>query len=71
MSLEVPLEEPLELTGFYGIDEDQLAALSDADLKQLQTAGGLEPTYMVLASLSQLSGLIQKKQHRILNALDH
>jgi hypothetical protein len=71
MSLEVPLEAPLELTGFYGIDEDQLAALNDADLKQLQRAGGLEHTYMALASLSQLSGLIQKKHHRILNALDH
>ena len=66
MRLEVPLDDPLELTGFYGIDEDQLAALSDADLKQLQTAGFLEHTYMVLASLSQLSGLIQKKQHRMI-----
>ena len=66
MRLEVPLDDPLELTGFYGIDEDQLAALSDADLKQLQTAGFLDHTYMVLASLSQLSGLIQKKRHRMI-----
>ena len=66
MSLEIPLDEPLELTGFYGIDEDQLAALGDADLKQLQAASCLEPTYMAIASLSQLSGLIQKKQRRIM-----
>jgi hypothetical protein len=70
MRLEVPLDDPLELTGFYGIDEDQLAALSDADLKQLQTAGFLDHTYMVLASLSQLSGLIQKKRHRMIKDPD-
>jgi len=70
MRLEVPLKDTLELTGFYGIDEDQLAALSDADLKQLQTAGFLDHTYMVLASLSQLSGLIQKKRHRMIKDPD-
>ena len=70
MRLEVPLNDTLELTGFYGIDEDQLAALSDADLKQLQTAGFLDHTYMVLASLSQLSGLIQKKRHRMIKDPD-
>ena len=71
MALEMPLEASLELTGFYGVDEDQLAGLSDADLKQLQTEGGLESSYMALASLSQLSGLIQKKQQRILRDQDH
>ena len=52
------------LAGFYTINEERLAALSDTTLGHLQRAGYLLPIYMALASLSNFRSLIDRKNRR-------
>ncbi|MDF1679072.1 SapC family protein [Ponticaulis sp.] len=49
------------LVGFHAINEEKLSGLSGEALADLQAQGYLQPTYMALASLSQLGELIRKK----------
>ncbi len=52
------------LAGFYTINEERLAALDAAAIAELHQAGYLQPIYMVLASLSQFRGLIDRKNRQ-------
>jgi hypothetical protein len=50
------------LAGFYTINEERLHALDGQALEQLSRAGFLQPIYMVIASLSNLSVLAERKR---------
>jgi hypothetical protein len=52
------------LAGFYTINEERLASLGGAAFEGLNRAGYLQPIYMALASLSNLRGLIERKNRR-------
>lgn len=52
------------LAGYYTINEERLRGLDAATLGALAAAGHLEPTYMVLASLSAFRDLIERGQRR-------
>jgi hypothetical protein len=52
------------LAGFYTINEERLQGLAGADLERLQRAGHLHAIYMVLASVAQFRGLIDRKNRR-------
>lgn len=52
------------LKGFYGIDEDQLAALAEDKLLALQANGQLQLIYTQIASLAQIYVLIDKQNKR-------
>jgi hypothetical protein len=52
------------LVGFYTINEDRLAALDGTALAALHQGGHLQAIYMVLASLSNLRSLIDRKNAR-------
>lgn len=52
------------LWGFYTIHEERLAALDGAALERLHRDGFLAPVYMAVASLSNLRGLIERKNRR-------
>ena len=49
------------LTGFYTINEERLSNLSGAVLERLNRLGYLQPIYMVIASLSNLRALAERK----------
>lgn len=49
------------LTGFYTINEASLAGLEGGDLVVLNNNGYLEAIYMVIASMSNLPDLVEKK----------
>jgi hypothetical protein len=49
------------LSGFYTINEERLNALDGATLESLNKAGYLQPIYMVIASLSNLRALAERK----------
>ena len=53
------------LAGFYTIDEDRLLRLPGTVLERLNRAGHLQSIYMVLASLSNFRGLIERKQRAL------
>ncbi|MBD3586461.1 SapC family protein [Salinimonas sp. HHU 13199] len=50
------------LAGFFTINEDTFASLTNEQIIELRNADCLESVYMMLASLSQLSSLIRKKK---------
>lgn len=52
------------MSGFYTIHEERLAALDAAAVAALHKASYLEPIYYVLASLSNLRALIDRKNRR-------
>lgn len=66
-SLEVTLDDGSihSLVGFHIIDEARLRALDAGALGALHTAGHLMPMFMALASLSQLSVLVERKNSRL------
>lgn len=66
-SLEVTLDDGSlhSLVGFHIVDEAKLRALDAAALGALHTAGHLMPMFMALASLSQLSVLVARKNGRL------
>jgi hypothetical protein len=61
--LDIELDDGSQnrLGGFYTINEERLLALSGERLERLNRAGYLQAIYMVLASLSQFRGLIDRK----------
>jgi hypothetical protein len=65
-SLEVTLDDGSinSLVGFHIIDEAKLRALDAAALGALHADGHLMPIFMALASLSQLSELVARKNRR-------
>lgn len=66
-TLEVPLSDGSRNTlyGFHIIDEEKLRALDADALGDIHSEGHLMPIFMALASLSQFSGLIARKEARI------
>lgn len=65
-TLEVTLDDGAErsLVGWHIIDEDRLAELDAAALGELHAAGHLVPMFMAFASLSNLAGLVARKNRR-------
>jgi len=53
------------LSGFYTISEEKLAALDAEALGSLHKEGYLQAIYMVLASLSQIRGLVDRLNARL------
>ena len=66
-SLEVTLDDGSihSLVGFHIIDEARLRALDAEEIGALHAAGHLMPMFMALASLSQLSVLVERKNRRL------
>src|SRR3546814_10907613 len=66
-SLEVTLDDGSvnSLVGFHIIDEAKLRALDAEALGALHAGGHLMPMFMALASLSQLSTLVARKNRRL------
>ncbi|WP_432767588.1 MAG: SapC family protein [Sphingopyxis sp.] len=66
-SLEVTLDDGSthSLVGFHIIDEGKLRALDAETLGRLHEDGHLMPIFMALASLSQLSALVARKNGRL------
>ena len=61
--LDIQLNDGSEhrLSGFYTINEESLAGLKGDDLVILNNHGFLEAVYMVIASMSNISTLIEKR----------
>ncbi|WP_439567375.1 SapC family protein [Sphingopyxis sp.] len=66
-SLEVTLDDGSKhsLVGFHIIDEERVRALDAATLGALHAAGHLMPMFMAMASLSQLSALVDRKNRKL------
>lgn len=64
--LDIELDDGSQnrLAGFYTIDERRLAELDGATLERLNRAGYLQAIYMVVASLNNFRGLIDRKNRR-------
>ncbi len=54
-----------QLSGFYTIHEEKLAALSEEDALQLYKSGFLEPAYLIMASLVNVKKLLLRKNKRL------
>lgn len=63
LTIDVTLDDGARrsLVGYHAIDEDRLRELDSAALGDLHDEGHLMPTFMALASLAQLPGLIARK----------
>ena len=61
--LDVELDDGSEhrMSGFYTINEESLEGLTGDDLVILNNNGHLEPIYMAIASMSNISTLVQMK----------
>jgi hypothetical protein len=61
--LDVELNDGSEhrMSGFYTINEDSLTGLTGDDLVILNNNGFLEPVYMAIASMSNIPGLVDRK----------
>ena len=57
--------KPYVYRGFQMIDEAKLRALDGDALGRLHAAGHLMPIFMAIASLSQISGLVARKNRRM------
>ena len=66
-SLEVTLDDGSKhsLVGFHIIDEERVRALDAETLGALHAAGHLMPMFMAMASLSQLSALVERKNRKL------
>ena len=66
MSLDITLNDGStnRLVGFHVIDEDKLRALDPDDLADLHAKGHLMPIFMAVASLSNITALIARKNKR-------
>ncbi len=60
--VELPDGTQHRLAGCYTINEERLHALDGQALEQLSRAGFLQPIYMVIASLSNLRALAERKR---------
>lgn len=65
--LEVDVLDDVQyvLKGYHTINRDRLAALDGAVLAELNRAGFLEGAFLVLASLGNVSRLIERKRRRL------
>jgi hypothetical protein len=66
-TLDVTLEDGSRnyLVGFHIVDEQKLRLLDSATLGELHAAGHLMPIFMALASLSNLAGLVARKNRAV------
>ncbi len=66
-SLEIELEDGSKnrFVGFHIINEERLRALDASELGALHSAGHLFPIFMALASLSNISGMVELKNRRL------
>lgn len=67
MSLEVTLKDGSKnrLVGFHVIDESKLQSLDEAAVGELHENGHLLPIFMAIASMSNFTALIARKNKRI------
>lgn len=67
LSIDVTLKDGSKnrLAGFHTIHEERFNKLETSALAEFQEKGYLLPTYMMLASLSNLSTLISRKDQRL------
>jgi len=67
VNLDVRLDDEVgvKLTGLHGIDRERLQSLEAEALHRLNTAGWLEGTYLVLASMQNMRRLMAEKQRRL------
>ena len=67
MSLEITLDDGSKnrLVGFHVIDEDRLRSLDEGALAELHENGHLMPIFMAVASLSNLTALIARKNAKV------
>jgi hypothetical protein len=65
-SLDIELDDGSQhrMVGYHIVDEDKLRALGPAELDELHRDGHLLPVFMALASLSNISGLVERKNRR-------
>jgi hypothetical protein len=65
--LDVALDDQSlnRLTGFQTINEDRFKNLEDNLLLEMHGKGYLMPTYMALASLASVTGLIERKNLKL------
>lgn len=68
-TVEVPLGDGSKhsLVGFQTVNEEKLATLDGDALRDLLAAGHLGPLYMALASLSQFSKLVDRKNAKVMD----
>lgn len=66
-ALDVRLNDGTEhrVAGFYTINEERLAALDGGRLEALNRDGHLLPIFMVIASLSNIRALVERKNRRL------
>lgn len=66
-ALDIALNDGSEnrLMGFHTIDEEKLAALDADAVADLHAKGFLQPIYMVIASLSNIRTLIDRKNAKV------
>ncbi|MEA3078644.1 MAG: hypothetical protein QOF05_52 [Sphingomonadales bacterium] len=66
-SLDIELRDGAKhrLVGYHMIDEEKLRALEPGALAELHSAGYLMPIFMTLASIANLSALIERKNRRL------
>jgi hypothetical protein len=66
-SLDIELRDGSKnrLVGYHLIDEEKLRLLEPGALAELHSAGYLMPIFMALASLANLSALIERKNRRL------
>jgi hypothetical protein len=66
-TLKIPLKNNSnnKLVGFHTINEEKLHDLDASVLADLNVNGYLQPIYMALASYSCVTGLIEKKNHKL------
>ena len=66
-SLDIELRDGAKhrLVGYHLIDEEKLRTLEPGALAELHSAGYLMPIFMTLASLANLSALIERKNRRL------
>ena len=69
LAVDVTLKDGTKnrLVGFHTIHEERFQNLDAAALKEFQDKGYLLPSYMALASLSNLAGLIERKNDLTVN----
>ena len=58
-------QEDYALEGFYAVDDERLQVLNDSAIADLQRRGHLLPTFMMVASQSQLKRLIDLKNQKV------
>ncbi|WP_242098423.1 SapC family protein [Sphingomonas sp. CROZ-RG-20F-R02-07] len=66
LTLEITLDDGStnRLVGYHAIDEERLQQLDAAALGELHAAGHLMPVFMALASLSNVTELVARKNRR-------